>query len=162
MNRRIVDFFLSHVFLSIVLIAWPRALAQDIRSTGDVRQWVIESEGAATASPDVVYLMMKMEYQAATAADAIGRGEQQLSEFLAAVDSLKIPNLTYRVRNTVITPGEDRRRTFSGFVYIRNIVFTIRAPQLAPISNRFDGTIAQVEDVGARHNSHCVTCVGSG
>jgi uncharacterized protein YggE len=162
MNRTIKDFFLSQVVLSIVVIALPMVLAQGIRPTGDVRQWIIESEGAATASPDVVYLMMKMEYQAATAADAIGRGERQLSEFLAAVDNLKIPNLTYRVRNTVITPGGDRQGTFSGFVYTRNIVFTIGAPQLVPMSNRFDRTIAQVEDLGARHNSHCVTCVGSG
>ncbi len=162
MNRRVVHFLLWHVVLSTVLIALPTALAQDLRLTGDVRQWVIESEGAATTSPDVVYLMMKMEYQAATAADAIGRGEQQLSEFLAAVDSLKIPNLTYRVHNMVITPGQDRRRMFSGFVYTRNIVFTIRTPQLVLTSDRFDETIAKVEDLGARHNSHCVTCVGSG
>lgn len=162
MNRRIVDFFLAQAVLSTVLFALPMALAQDIGPTGDAGHWVIESEGTATTLPDVVYLMMKMEYRAAKAADAVGRGEQQLSEFLAAVDNLKIPNLIYQVHNTVITPGEDRQGTFSGLVYTRNIVFTIRTPQPVLTSDKLEGTIAQLEDLGARHNSHCVTCVGSG
>ena len=70
MNSRIAYFLLLHVLLSTVLIALPTAHAQDIRTTGDVRQWVIESEGTATTSPDVVYLMMKMEYHGAKATDS--------------------------------------------------------------------------------------------
>ncbi len=144
------------------LITRPVALAQDIHTGADARQWVIESVGRATASPDVIHLMMKMEYQAAQAADATRRGEKQLAEFLAAVDGLKILNLSYRVFNNVIIPGQTSRSELSGFVYTRNVVFTIRRPQPGGNSSELDRMIAQLEDLGARYNSHCVTCVGSG
>ena len=162
MNRSVVNIFLSPVIPLIMLTLLRVALAQSIRPTGNAGLWVVESEGTATALPDVVYLMMKMEYQAARAADAVGQGEQQLSEFLAAVDNLSIPSLNYRVHNTVISPGSDREGTFSGFVYTRNIVFTIRKLQSVLRPDKLEPTIAQLEDLGARHNSHCVTCVGSG
>ncbi len=162
MNRRVAAFLLfSRDVISIVLVLVPMALAQATRPIGNAGLWVIESEGTATASPDIVYVMMKMEYRGARAADAVSRGEQQLSEFLAAVDNLRIPDLSYRVHNTVIVPGDDRQGTFSGLVYTRNIVFTIRALQPV-LRDKLELTIAQLEDLGARHNSHCVTCIGSG
>jgi hypothetical protein len=57
-------------------------IAQDTHPNTVARQWVIESVGRAAAPPDTIHLMMKMEYQAAQAADATRRGEKQLSEFL--------------------------------------------------------------------------------
>lgn len=162
MNGKMVSFITSQLVVSILLAALPIARAQNISPKQDANQWVIDAEGSATATPDVVYLMMKMEYQAATAADAIARGDQQLSDFLADVNNLKIPHLTYQIHNTVITPGSDREGTFSGLIYARNIIFSMRAPQLALKPDELNRTIALLEDLGARHNSHCVTCVGSG
>jgi uncharacterized protein YggE len=145
----------------VMSLALPAVLAQDIHVGADTR-WIIESVGTATASPNVIHLMMKMEYQAAQAADATARGEKQLAEFLAAVEALTIPNLTYRACNTVFTSGQASQGALSGFVYTRNVVFTIRRPQPGPSSGGLERTIAQLEDLGARYNSHCVTCVGSG
>lgn len=138
----------------------PTVRAQDANPSTEARQWVIESVGRAAASPDTIHLMMKMEYQAAQAADATRRGEKQLAEFLAAVGGLKIPNLSYQVFNNVITPGPGIQSELSGFVYTRNVVFTMRQPDGNPPER--DRRIAQLEDLGARYNSHCVTCVGSG
>jgi len=60
MGRRQDDLLL--VMIPFVgLITRPVALAQDIHTGADARQWVIESVGRATASPDVIHLMMKME-----------------------------------------------------------------------------------------------------
>lgn len=156
--RRLLLLMISVVGLN----TQPAVRAQDLHPATDARQWVIESVGRAAASPDIIHLMMKMEYQAAQAADATRRGEKQLAEFLAAVDGLKIPNLSYQVFNNVITPGQANGSELSGFVYTRNVVFTIRRPQPSGNSSELDRMIAQLEDLGARYNSHCVTCVGSG
>src|SRR5437879_673686 len=104
----------------VMLFALPAVLAQDIHVSADARSWIIESVGTATASPNVIHLMMKMEYQGAQAADATARGEKQLAEFLAAVEALTIPNLTYRACNTVFTSGQASQGAASGFVYTRN------------------------------------------
>ncbi len=161
-NRNIARRLLLVLIPSLGLIAGPAVFAQDVHVGGDARQWVIESVGRATASPDVVHLMMKMEYQAAQAADATVRGEKQLAEFLAAVDALKITNLSYHVFNNVITSGQASGSEFSGFVYTRNVVFTIHLFLPADGTGELDRLIAELEDLGARYNSHCVTCVGSG
>jgi uncharacterized protein YggE len=144
------------------LRAGPAASAQQVHQPTEARQWVIESVGRAAASPDIIHLMMKMEYQAAQAAEATRRGEKQLADFLAAIDALKIPNLSYQVFNNVIMPAQGPGNEVSGFVYTRNVVFTLRQAQSAGNSAELDRLIAQLEDLGARYNSHCVTCVGSG
>lgn len=156
--RRLVLMMMFVVGLNIQ----PAVRAQGVHPGTDARLWVIESVGRAATSPDIVHLMMKMEYQAAQAVDATLRGEKQLAEFLAAVDGLKIPNLSYGVFNNVITPGQANGSELSGFVYTRNVVFTIRRSQPAGNSSELDRMIAHLEDLGARYNSHCVTCVGSG
>ena len=97
-----------------------------------------------------------MEYESGLAADAATLGEQRLSQFLAAVDELRLPGLTYRVVNNVITPAE----TGAGVAYTRNIVFTLPNPAGEPAGR--DRVVAKLEDLGARYNSHCVTCIGSG
>lgn len=142
------------------LITRPGVSAQG--NPVSAQRWVIESVGRAAARPNVIHLLMKMEYQAAQAGDATRRGEKQLAEFLAAVDGLKISDLSYHVFNNVITPGHAGGSELSGVVYTRNVVFTIRRPQPGENSAELDRTIAQLEDLGARYNSHCVTCVGSG
>jgi hypothetical protein len=127
----------------------------------EAARWVIEAIGTETVPPDVIHLMMKMEYESSLAVDATSKGEKQLSEFLAAVDRLKIPSLTYRLANNLITPASAGRSRFSGFVYTRNIIFTF-APQPEQAPWELDRVVAQLEDLGARYNSHCVTCIGSG
>ncbi len=121
---------------------------------------IIEAEGTETASPDLIHLLMKMESQAGLAVDAARAGEKQLGEFLAAVVRLRISKLTYRVTNDLITPASAGPGEFSGFVYARNIIFTFPLPP--PGTGDVDRLVAQIEDLGARYNSHCVTCIGSG
>jgi len=144
------------------LVAAPCAFAQGGFSGRGARQWVIESEGRAAMLPDTIHLMMKMEYEAAQATDATKRGEKQLADFLAAVDAMKIANLSHQVFNNVITPGPSVTSEFAGFVYTRNVVFTLHRPAPSENSGELDRTIAQIEDLGARYNSHCVTCIGTG
>jgi hypothetical protein len=134
--------------------------AQQPKPKAGARLWTIESVGTETATPDVYYLLMKMEYESSLASDAATQGEKRLSDFLAAVDALKIPNLSYRICNNLITPANDERA--EGIVYTRNVVFKLMSSRAGePVPGR-DAIIAKLEDLGARYNSHCVTCIGSG
>ncbi len=128
----------------------------------DATRWVIEAVGTESVPPEVIHLMMKMEYESSLAGHATSKGEKQLSEFLGAVDRLQIANLTCRVTNNLIAPASAGRGQFSGFVYTRNIIFTFLQPQPAQPPSELDRLVAQLEDLGARYNSHCVTCIGSG
>jgi hypothetical protein len=117
--------------------------------------WVVDVTGKARGAPDVYYLLMKMEQQSARASDAALSGEKALMEFLAAVERLKVPGLTWRIANNIVSPG-DRG---PGMVYSRNIVFTMLAE---PSAADRDRAFARLQDLGAKYNSHCVTCIGSG
>ncbi|HET8546847.1 MAG TPA: hypothetical protein VFL57_02535 [Bryobacteraceae bacterium] len=117
----------------------------------------IEAVGVETAAPEVFHIMMKMESESGLAADATVAGEKRLKEFLAAIDGLAISGLTARVHNTVLTPVSGGYRP--GLAYGRNIVFTIPEPGSVEERNRI---IARIQDLGAKFNSHCVTCIGSG
>jgi hypothetical protein len=123
-------------------------------------QWTIESVGTETATPDVYYLLMKMESESGLVAEATAQGEKQLRDFLAAVDALKIPNLSYRICNNLFTPPNGAET--GGFVYTRNIVFTLLSSRAGEQLPARDAIIAKLEDLGARYHSHCVTCIGSG
>jgi hypothetical protein len=146
------------VFLPISLPARPQQ--------GEVKReaegWVIEAVGVETSCPDVVYLLMKMESQSALATDATSQGEQRLREFLAAVEQLKIPNLISRVTSSMLIPASDDQSLSAGMTYARNIVFTLPHPGPGESVADLDRVIARLEDLGARYNVHCVTCIGFG
>jgi len=139
----------------------PRNLrSQQSAPKADTGQWTFESVGTEVATPDVYYILMKMESESGLAVEATAQGEKGLRDFLAAVDALKIPNLSYRICNNLFTPPNTVE--MGGFVYTRNIVFTLLSPRAGePLPGR-DAIIAKLEDLGARYNSHCVTCIGSG
>lgn len=139
-----------------------RASPPQVQVKKEATRWVMEAVGTETVPPDLIHLMMKMEYESSMAADATSQGEKQLSEFLGAVDRLKIANLTYRATNNLITPASAGRGQFSGFVYTRNIIVTLAPLQAGQATSELDRVVAQLEDLGARYNSHCVTCIGSG
>lgn len=145
--------------ISLCVGSFQAAFPQQNPGKANPKYWVIEAVGTEKTVPNLYHLMMKMEYQAGLAADATAMGEKQLREFLRAVDDLKIPNLSYRVCNNVLTPAGQGE--FPGIVYTRNVVFTLSdlAGQSTPERDRL---IAKLEDLGARFNSHCVTCIGSG
>jgi hypothetical protein len=146
---------MRHLLLILAGICLARpAPAQDASVKADAQQWIIEAIGTETTAPERIHVMMKMETDPSQAAQATRSGEKRLQEFLAAVDALKIPDLTHRVVNNVITPATGGY--MPGVVYSRNIVFTL------PVSSERDRIVAKLEDLGARHNSHCVTCIGSG
>jgi hypothetical protein len=134
--------------------------AQQRAAQTDNGEWTIESVGTETAPPDVYYILMKMESESGLAAEATAQGEKRLRDFLAAVDALKIPNLSYRICNNLITPANND--VTEGFVYTRNIVFTLLSSRAGEPLPARDAIIAKLEDLGARYNSHCVTCIGSG
>ena len=149
--------------VAALALCWsaPRtSLAQQPAPQAGPRLWTIESVGTETASPDVYYLLMKMEYESGLAAQATTQGEKRLGEFLAAVDALKIPNLNYRVCNNLITPANSGEA--AGMVYTRNVVFKLVSSRPGEQLPARDVIIAKLEDLGARYNSHCVTCIGSG
>ena len=149
--------------VAAVALCWsaPRtSLAQQPASKAAARLWTIESVGTETATPDVYYLLMKMEYQSGLASEAATQGEKRLADFLAAVDALKIPNLSYRICNNLITPANDEE--VAGMVYTRNVVFKLTSSRAGEPLPGCDAIIAKLEDFGARYNSHCVTCIGSG
>jgi hypothetical protein len=134
--------------------------AQQTADKADTAQWTIESVGTEIATPDVYYILMKMESESGLAVEATAQGEKRLRDFLAAVDALKIPNLSYRICNNLITPADSDLA--GGFVYTRNIVFTLLSARAGEQVPTRDAIIAKLEDLGARYNSHCVTCIGSG
>jgi hypothetical protein len=150
-------------FVAALALCWsaPRNLpAQQMAAKADSGQWTIESVGTEIATPDVYYILMKMESESGLAAEATAQGERQLRDFLTAVDALKIPNLSYRICNNLITPANENLT--EGFVYTRNIVFTLLSARPGEQLPARDAIIAKLEDLGARYNSHCVTCIGSG
>ena len=160
MKNRMVE---TACFVAALALCWgaPRKLpAQQMGAKADSGQWTIETVGTAIATPDVYYLLMKMESESGLAAEATAQGEKQLRDFLAAVDALKIPNLSYRICNNLITPTDSDLG--EGFVYARNIVFTLLSLRAGEQLPARDAIIAKLEDLGARYNSHCVTCIGSG
>jgi hypothetical protein len=152
-------------FVAALALCWgaPRNLpAQQRAAKADTGQWTIESVGTEIATPDVYYILMKMEFESSLAADATAEGEKRLHDFLVAVDALKIPNLSHRICNNVITPAEALSDLIGAVVYTRNIVFTLLSPHAGEQLPARDAIIAKLEDLGARYNSHCVTCIGSG
>lgn len=161
-NHRLGKLLLPLTVVLVEFVPLLAVFAQDVHVQTDARRWIIESVGRAAASPELIYLMMKFEYEGAQAADATSRGEKQLTEFLAAVDGLKIPGLTYHVHTNVITPAQGDGGVLSGFVYTRNVVFDLPPPRSDMSRGELDQIIAKLEDLGARYNSHCVTCIGSG
>jgi len=153
----------SACFGAALALCWgaPRNLpAQQMAANADKGQWTIESVGTEIAPPDVYYILMKMEFESSTAADATAEGEKRVHDFLAAVDALKIPNLSHRVCNNLITPAESD--LIGAVVYTRNIVFRLLSPRAGEQLPARDAIIAKLEDLGARYNSHCVTCIGTG
>jgi len=147
---------LAAVLTGLAGASW--ATAQDASVVQAGNRWIIQATGRAEAPPEISHLLMKMEYQSARAVDGCAAGERQLKEFLAAVEALQIPHLTWRVVNNVITPAADG--ISQGFLYVRNIVFDL--PHDGRSREELDSIVARLEDLGARHNSHCVTCIGSG
>ena len=149
--------------LAAVALCWSASRnlpAQQTAAKADAGYWTIESVGTEIATPDVYYILMKMESESSLAVEATTQGEKRLRDFLAAVDALKIPNLSYRICNNLITPADSD--VGGGFVYTRNIVFTLLSARAGEQLAARDAIIAKLEDLGARYNSHCVTCIGSG
>jgi hypothetical protein len=149
--------------VAALALCWsaPRtSLAQQPAPKAGARLWTIESVGTETTTPDVYYLLMKMEYESGLASEAARQGEKRLGDFLAAVDALKIPNLSYRICNNLITPAESEEA--AGMVYTRNVVIKLVSSRAGEQLPARDAIIAKLEDLGARYNSHCVTCIGSG
>jgi hypothetical protein len=119
--------------------------------------YTLEAIGEAESPPQLFHIMMKVEADAALAADAAASGEKRLREFLAAADALAVPGLTWRIHNNLFNPAPTIGRT--GNVYARNVVFTLPDPPTDLERNRI---ISRIQDLGAKFNSHCVTCIGSG
>ncbi len=143
---------MKYAYLCYALVLVPALAGQTPGAAAE--RLVFETVGTETAVPEVSHIMMKMEYDAGLARDAVSGGEKRLHEFVAAAEALKVPNLTYRIVNSVIMPAG----TGTGVSYSRNVVFTLTG---VPAAER-DSVVAKLQDIGARYGSHCVTCIGSG
>ena len=61
------------------------------------------------------------------------------------------------MRNFIVTPTDYGR----GFNLARNLVITLEHVDLRP-PDEFSQLMAQMQDLGARFGSDCITCIGSG
>jgi hypothetical protein len=76
---------------------------------------------------------------------------------MAALVVAGIPREALRVRNFVVTPTNYGR----GFNLARNLVITMEHVDSMP-PGEFSQWMAQLQDIGARFGSDCITCIGSG
>jgi hypothetical protein len=107
--------------------------------------------------PDVLYLLMKLETEGAQLAHAIEQNQRKLAGFIAALQRLPVDHDAIRAANFVVT-GVPLGR---GVTFTRNVIIPVSAVDRRTV-REIEALIAQVQDLGARHGSHCVTCIGSG
>jgi uncharacterized protein YggE len=144
---------LIHAALSAVLCVTASAA----EANEPPRTVTLEATGTEQVMPDLYHVLMKMENNSSQAAVASTGGEKQIRDFIAAVEALGIKDLTWRISNTVFT---SLQAPYSqGAAYSRNLIFTL--PNSVAREER-DRIVAQIQDLGAKYNSHCVTCIGSG
>ncbi len=130
----------------------PGVMVSDADQTVRIRQ-----EGTVKVRPDTLYMLMKVENEAARMDQALDQNQKAVDGFVAALKGLKIDPSSIRVTNFIVGPTMLR----SGVTFARNIVITLTGIDQMPAAG-IDRLVASVQDVGARFGSHCITCIGSG
>lgn len=161
-SRRIVTPLLLALGICLVSFSGNEATAQAF-SAHDAGVFLEEGNRirirevvSLQAVPDTVYLLMKVESEAATLAQVLQDKRKQVQGFIAALDQLGVQSETVRIKNFVVTP----LMAGSGISLSRNLVIPLEGIPLP--SNEWEGLTARIQDLGARYGSHCITCIGSG
>jgi hypothetical protein len=131
------------------------SLDEESERVGDMIR--IREIGSARATPDTAYLLMKVESESVSLAQALQDNARQIGEFREGLEEIGISGDDVGVKNFVVMP----LYVGSGVSLSRNLIITMegigerRSEELQQI-------FAKVQDLGARYGSHCVTCIGSG
>ena len=117
----------------------------------------IREVASVRAKPDTAYLLMKVESGSVSLTQALQDNLKQISSFLEGLEGLGFEKKAISVRNFVVTP----QYMGSGVSLSRNLVIPmVEIDRQDP--EKLEGLFAEVQDLGARYGSHCVTCIGSG
>jgi Protein of unknown function (DUF541) len=109
------------------------------------------------AQPDNLYVLMKVQSEAAQLSQAIEQNSRAIKGFTAALAGIGVEPTAVRVTNFVVTPLVLGR----GVGFSRNLVIAI--PGIEKKSpGEIERLMARIQDLGARYGSQCVTCIGSG
>jgi len=156
--------FLASVFLAGVSPLPAQVLTLDSGpnppgvSVSDADQTVrIRQEGSVKVRPDTLYMLMKVENEAARLDQALDQNKKAVDGFVAALAGLKIDHSAIRVASFIVSPTMLR----SGVSFARNVIITVPNIDQKP-ATEIDRLMAGVQDLGARFGSQCVTCIGSG
>jgi uncharacterized protein YggE len=134
-----------------------RAQSQISYTQSDQRQFRIREVASVKARADTAYFLMTVQTEKSQLTQAYRDNEKQLQSFMAALVVAGIPREALRVRNFVVTPTNYGR----GFNLARNLVITMEHVDSMP-HGEFSQWMAQLQDLGARFGSDCITCIGSG
>ena len=150
-----------------MLVAWSLGAAfyplaaqdspPDSPPTSAGRLIKIREEGTAKVPPDTLYLLMKVQTEAAQLSRAIELNQKAVKGFTEALGLIGIEQPAIRQANFVV----GRSLLGSGVSFARNLVITVAGIDKRP-SVEIDRLVAKVQDFGARFGSSCVTCIGSG
>ena len=152
------------VFISFGLFTAPANSVAQVHAQSELtntqsgpRQIRIHEVGSVKARADTAYLLMTVQTERSQLAQAIRDNEKQLQDFITALAQSGVSKQSLAVRNFVVTPV----RYGKGFNLARNLVITVEHMDSKP-PGEFAQLMAEVQDIGARFGSDCVTCIGSG
>jgi uncharacterized protein YggE len=134
-----------------------RAQSQTSYTQSKEKQIRIREVASVKARADTAYLFMTVQTERSQLTQAFRDNEKQLQSFVAALVLAGIPREALRVRNFVVTPTNYGR----GFNLARNLVITVEHVD-SKRPGEFSQLMAQMQDLGARFGSDCITCIGSG
>jgi len=117
----------------------------------------IREVASVHAKPDTAYLLMRVESGSVSLTQAIQDNERQISSFLEGLDGIGFEKAAIGVRNFVVTP----QYSGSGVSLARNLIIPLEGIDRQDPA-KLEELFAEVQDLGARYGSHCVTCIGSG
>ncbi len=156
-SRQILRILISAaVGISFALIQ-ARAQSQISYTESGRRQIRIHEVASVKARADTAYLLMTVQTEKSQLTQAFRDNEKQMQSFMAALVQMGMPREALRVRNFVVTQTNYGR----GFNLARNLVITLEHVDSKP-PGEFSQLMAQMQDLGARFGSDCITCIGSG
>lgn len=134
-----------------------RTLSEPFSDETATRLIRIHEVVSVKAEPDTAYLLMTIQTERGQLADAVRENEKQMDAFIAALRQMGISPGALSIKNFTVAPAI----TGKGFSLTRNLVITETEINRKP-AGEMARRMAQVQDVGARFGSSCITCIGSG
>ena len=156
-SRQIFRLLISAVVGINLGLIQARAQSQISYAQYKQKQIRIREVASVKARADTAYLLMTVQTERSQLMQAYRDNQKQLKSFIDALLLAGIPREAMRVRNFVVTPTDYGR----GFNLSRNLVITVENVDLKPPAE-FSRLMAQMQDLGARFGSDCITCIGSG